>query len=148
MRAVRAAKSDIPSWLDIAQEVEPLFGPMPDFGRVLARKIAEGTAICVHSDDADSRVGGGILLGGASPIYWIRWLAVRGALRNRGIGRCLVDEALQRFRPPCQVRVDTFRAGFAPDDAARHLYQAAGFRPGELVEAFGQPRQRFVLVRE
>jgi hypothetical protein len=33
---------DVPSWSEIAREVEPLFGPMPDFEAILIRRLTKG----------------------------------------------------------------------------------------------------------
>jgi hypothetical protein len=40
-------RDDVASWLEIVREVEPLFGPMPDFESTLRRNIGRGTALCV-----------------------------------------------------------------------------------------------------
>ncbi len=39
-----ATQADISSWLEIVREVEPLFGPMPDFKVTLLQKIGERAA--------------------------------------------------------------------------------------------------------
>ena len=47
---VVAQREDQPAWLELAREVEPLFGPMvndPGFHRALENNIARGTAYCV-----------------------------------------------------------------------------------------------------
>ena len=75
MDVVPATEADIPSWLVLVREVEPLFGPMPRFDVTLKNAIARGTAQCVRG--ADDRVVGGVLLGGEAPDHWIRWLAVQ-----------------------------------------------------------------------
>jgi hypothetical protein len=53
-------RDDVASWLELAREVEPLFGPTPDFEATIRRNISRGTALCVR--DADGRVLGGVLL--------------------------------------------------------------------------------------
>jgi ribosomal protein S18 acetylase RimI-like enzyme len=93
-------------------------------------------------------IAGGVLLGGAAPQYWIRWLAVRASSRNQGIGAALVTEALRRFPPPCRVNVDTFRSENIEGRAARRLFERFGFQPRELIEFQGAPRQRYVLKRD
>ena len=81
MHAEWAATADVASWLELVSEVEPLFGPMPDFETTLLRKIEQRSALCVRSGDL-SVVLGGILLGGHAPCGWIRWLAVRSCARR------------------------------------------------------------------
>ena len=39
MQAELATTADVPSWLELVREVEPLFGSMPDFEVILVRKI-------------------------------------------------------------------------------------------------------------
>src|SRR5580700_1942565 len=95
MIVVDATPADIASWLEIVREVEPLFGPMPDFRTTLAQKIAEGDALCVQA--RDGAAAGAMLLGGTAEHGWIRWLAVRRAARGQGIGRLLVEAAVGRM---------------------------------------------------
>lgn len=85
MNVNHATEGDISSWLEIVREVEPLFGPMPDFEVRLLRKMGEKAAFCVRSDCQDdrARVRGGIILGGTPAHGWIRWLAVRSFSRHR-----------------------------------------------------------------
>ena len=137
---------DVASWLEITREVEPLFGPMPDFESTLRRNISRGTALCVR--DASGQVLGGVLLR-AAPHTQITWLAVRSSARRRGVGRALVAEALRRCQPPCEVLVDTFGEDNIEGFPARRLYESFGFVPGEHLAdgPYGGSRQRFRLRR-
>jgi GNAT superfamily N-acetyltransferase len=139
-------REDIPSWLEIAREVEPLFGPMPDFEPVLLRNIGRGTALCVG--DASGQVLGGMLLG-APPRVRISWLAVRAPARRRGVGHALVAEAVRRCPPPCEVVAETFGADNTEGHPARRLYESFGFVPAEDLPRGpeGGSRQRFRLRR-
>ena len=110
MNAALATDADAESWLELVREVEPLFGLMPGFEEILVRKIGQRAAFCVRSDlIGDSRVLGGILIGGTPMHGWIRWLAVRSSGRGRGVGRCLLAKAIEHFPPPTTVSLDTFR---------------------------------------
>jgi hypothetical protein len=54
MRVQQATDDDLPAWLALAAEVEPLFGPMvdePEFLRALQRNINRGSAFCVRQED-------------------------------------------------------------------------------------------------
>jgi len=139
-----AVREDVASWLEIVREVEPLFGPMPDFEAVLHRNIGRGTALCAR--DAKGQVLGGVLLE-ARPGTRITWLAVRASARCRGVGRALVAEALRRCSPPCEVLVDTFGADNAEGRPGRRLYESFGFAPAEYLPdgPGGSSRQRFRL---
>ena len=139
-------QDDVASWLEIAREVQPLFGPMPDFESTLRRNISRGTALCVR--DPSGQVLGGMLLR-AAPHTQITWLAVRSSARRRGVGHALVAEALRRYPPPCEVLVDTFGEDVIEGFPARRLYQSFGFLPGEDLPdgAEGGSRQRFRFRR-
>ena len=149
MKPRLARQTDVASWLEIVAEVEPLFGPMPDFELTLLRKIEERAAFCVRSDDKDpsAPVLGGALLGGTPDHGWIRWLAVRSSARRRGVGRSLVEAAIEQMASAGTISLDTFREDNLAGRPARRLYQRTGFVAGPLVGPQDMPRQRFDLVR-
>lgn len=149
MRADAATQADIASWLEIVREVEPLFGPMPNFEATLERKIGQAAALCVRSAARETPrlVLGGVLLGGTRDEGWIRWLAVRANARTQGVGQCLVRAAIQRMKSARTISLDTFREEDSAGRPARRLYSRTGFVAGPLVEADGQPRQRFMLTQ-
>ncbi|MBS0471265.1 MAG: GNAT family N-acetyltransferase [Proteobacteria bacterium] len=140
-----ATEADIPSWLMLVREVEPLFGPMPAFDITLRNKIAEGSAFCVR----DGAVLGGVLVGGAAPDHWIRWLAVRATAREQGVGGALVAAVLARCPPPCTISLATFGADNPEGRPARRLYERLGFEAHEILPRGpeGGTRQKYVLVR-
>jgi ribosomal protein S18 acetylase RimI-like enzyme len=137
-------QDDVSSWLEVVREVEPLFGPMPDFEPMLRRNISRGTALCAR--DASGQVVGGVLLR-AAPHTQITWLAVRASARRRGVGHALVAEVLRRWPPPCEVLVDTFGEDNIEGRPARRLYESFGFVPDEYLQdgPEGGSRQRFRL---
>ena len=142
-----AAASDIESWLELAREVAPLFGPMAKFDVTLKTKISEEAALCVR-DDAGN-VLGGVLLGGEPPDNWVRWLAVRARSRRNGVGTALLDEVLRRWPGPCTISLATFGADIPDGRPARRLYERFGFVAGALLPRGpeGGTRQRYTLVR-
>ena len=147
MRVTCATAADIASWLEIVRQVEPLFGDMPMFDVTLKTKIAEGAALCVRG--TDGVVLGGVLLGGEAPDNWIRWLAVRGSARRRGVGAALLSEILRRWPGPCTISLGTFGADNEDGRPARRLYERFGFVAGEMLPCGpeGGTRQRYTLVR-
>jgi GNAT superfamily N-acetyltransferase len=99
---------------------------------------------------ADGRVEGSIAIDGAAAMTsgaHLRWFILSEALRGRGMGNRLLEEAIGFCRLQAYPRV--FLWTFAGLDSARHLYEKFGFR---LVEEnpgrqWGPPvtEQRFVL---
>jgi GNAT superfamily N-acetyltransferase len=150
---VVAQMADIPAWLVLAAEVEPLFGPMvadPLFHAALERAIRREMAFCVREQDGpsgDPLLGGLLFSASHAPVYTIGWLAVTARARRVGLGRRLVEHALTLVVPPATVEVVTFVAEEAEGAAARQLYAALGFAPAELTTfpPRDAPRQVFRL---
>jgi GNAT superfamily N-acetyltransferase len=138
-----AGPDDIPHWMSLAEEVLPLFGPMPGFGGVLKRKIAQSQAYCARASGQGLPFLGGVLIGGAGDEHWIRWLAVRSRYRRLGIGRKLMEAAISAVPPGSFLNVDTFAEGHPGGAQAGRLYESYGFVATELVNVGGQVRQRY-----
>jgi GNAT superfamily N-acetyltransferase len=135
-RVVAAQLEDIPAWLALAAEVEPLFGPMvddPAFHRALCRNIDRGTAFCVREGDGPpgAPLLGGLLFSPKPPVYTIGWLAVTGRCRRRGIGHRLVEHVLGLAEPPAEFVVTTFGADHPEGEPARRFYARMGFDAAE-----------------
>jgi ribosomal protein S18 acetylase RimI-like enzyme len=73
-------------------------------------------------------------------------MAVHPEYRCTGVASELVSEML-RLMPDGDISVTTFREGDSKGIAPRALYQKFGFEPGELLNEFDYPVQRFVLRR-
>jgi len=136
-RVVTAQIQDIPVWLDLAAEVEPLFGPLvdaPGFHRALVKNVERGTVFCVR--EAEGPPGapllGGLLFSPRPPVYTIGWLAVTQRVRRTGIGSALVEHVLGLIDTPGEVAVTTFGPGYPAGGPARLFYERLGFRPVEL----------------
>jgi GNAT superfamily N-acetyltransferase/predicted kinase len=145
LRAAAPGKSDLPSWLEITAEAEPLFGPMPDFAERALRAIDRNSALVVR--DRQDRVLGAALLSHSGVSREIRWLAVRASARRRGVGRLLIGQILTRWPPPGDISVVTFGADVRGGGAARALYQSFGFVPAHMLPRGpeGGSRQLFLL---
>ena len=122
---VCAELQDIPAWLLLAAEVEPLFGPLveePSFLRALRRNIARRTAFCVRVADGPpgSPLLGGLLYSPKPPICTIGWLAVTRSYRRCGIGRALLEFVVTTFGSDCVEGLP-----------ARQFYARLGFEPAE-----------------
>ncbi len=137
MRQVVAAQpEDIPAWLHLAAEVEPLFGPLvsnASFHRALRRNVERGTAFCVREADGPPGVPllGGLLFSPKPPIYTIGWLAVAQQYRRRGIGQRLVEHVLGLVEAPAELVVTTFGADHPAGEPARRFYERMGFHAAE-----------------
>ena len=155
MQVQRAQYRDVRGWLDLAAEVEPLFGPMlddPAFHQALLRTIERGTAFCVREGDGPP---GAPLLGGLlfsprradRPDDRIGWLAVAERARRRGVGRRLVAHAIGLVTPPAVLTVVTFAEEVEAGRPARRFYERLGFALAEPLAPGpeGGGRQRFRL---
>lgn len=158
MRVEAARYRDIRAWLDLAAEVEPLFGPLLDdagFYQALLSNIERGTAFCVREEDgpAGTALAGGLLFSPSRPDrpeHRIAWLAVAGAWRRRGVGQALVAHVVGLLELPATLAVITFGDEVTEDGlAARRFYERLGFRPAEPapVGPDGGSRQVYRLDR-
>jgi GNAT superfamily N-acetyltransferase len=145
LRAEAAADRDLRSWLDLVQEVEQLFGPMPDFAVHARRPAGRDSALVVR--DRDDTVLGAALLSHSPADRKIHWLAVRADARRRGVARVLLAAIMTRWPPPDDIEVVTFGPDVSYGRPARALYKSAGFSPAEILPAGREAgsRQRFVL---
>lgn len=132
------------------------FGPF--FEAKLARELAEFAGrydprqdLILSADDG-SRTVGSVTIDGSDPAargghVHLRWFILGEGSRGRGIGRALLDESVAFARS--LHRPGVYLWTFAGLDAARRLYDQAGFRLAE--ELVGQTwgtrvtEQRFVL---
>ncbi len=156
MRVQIAEYRDVRSWLDLAAEVEWLFGDMlggPDFYQALLKNIGRGTAFCVRAGDGAAGaplVGGMLFSPGRSdrPEYRIGWLSVAERCRRHGVGRLLVEHAFGLVKPPAVMTVETFGEEVEPGWPARRLYERMGFHPAELLPPGPEGGSRQTYRRE
>lgn len=140
MRVDTATEGDIPAWLDLAREVEFLFGPMvdsPGFHRALRKNILRGSAFCVREQDGEAGVPlmGGMLFSAKSTTCEIGWLSVAEGARRQGVGTMLVEHAIGLVEPPDELRVTTFAKDNPDGLPARKFYERFGFEPFKQVGA-------------
>jgi GNAT superfamily N-acetyltransferase len=133
----RAQQEDIAAWLELAAEVEPLFGPLvddPGFLRALRRNVDRGTAFCVRQAGGppSSPLLGALLFSPKPPVYAIGWLAVTRPYRRCGIGRRLIEHAFGLAERPAEFVVTTFGADHPEGRPARSFYERMGFHPAEM----------------
>jgi GNAT superfamily N-acetyltransferase len=148
-----ANHADIPAWLALAAELEPLFGPMlddPAFTAALERNIARQTALCIRSAAPQASILAGLLYSPKAPLYKLNWMGVTAAQRRNGLGEQLYAAMLQTIRAPATIEVCTFGADHPGGPAARSFYSKLGFVPAEPLPAGpeGGSRQMFRLQLE
>lgn len=133
MKPVRQSTlNDYSDWLKLAEEVEPLFGPMTDdpiFCDGLKQAILEGSAFCLTKSENDKEnelfLGGIIISKEANEIVW---LAVSQHSRGQKIGAALLSEAMKHFDHTRPITVTTFDRTIEAGAPARRLYASFGFR--------------------
>jgi GNAT superfamily N-acetyltransferase len=154
MKVVRAMHEDIEQWLQLAAEVEYLFGPMVDdpcFVEAVEKSIEIGRAFCIRENDGGpgAPLLGGVLFSSSNaPIYKIHWLSVSSHARQQGVGSAILRHILSLVKPPAEVVVTTFGEDIPDGQPARRLYQKFGFVPqDEMVPngPEGGSRQKFKL---
>ncbi len=126
-RVRSAVLDDLDAFVDLAREVEPLFGPMVDDQDFHAgiRKAMESNALLCAVDDAD-HLEGAIAVDFATNT--IVWLAVSSKSRGEGMGGALLRHALEKLDAKRPVSVTTFAKGAPEAEPARRLYERNGFR--------------------
>jgi ribosomal protein S18 acetylase RimI-like enzyme len=152
MQVVVGEDADFSPWLDIAAEVEDLFGPMvddPRFRQALRKGLGRGTAYCVREGDGPpgTPLMGGLLFSPKPPLYTIGWLAVAERHREQGVGRALVEHVLALVERPAEMVVTTFGPENEAGQPARRLYERMGFTPAEMAPAGPEGRSRQVYRR-
>lgn len=145
-----ATEDDVQSWLHLAVQVEPLFGPLiaTGFEDRLRANIGRDSAFCVRSPTRPVLSGGIIFDARKAPTYHISWLAVAQDERRQGVGAVLLEYCLALADVRCVVRVITFGPENPGGEAARGLYVRFGFRArAEVITTPEGPRQEFILTR-
>ena len=125
MNVEYAKISDFDAWIELAREVEPLFGPMADeagFQEGLKMAIAAKTAFSICSTEG---LMGGIVISKES--NEIVWLAVSERYRQQGCGRELIKFAINQLNSPESIFVQTFAESVPEGRSARKLYSDFGF---------------------
>ncbi len=127
----KATEQDIEAWLELAKEVEPLFGPMaaePSFWETLKKTITKGRGFCIREYESQP----GAPLCGAIIISCnnneIGWLAVAKRHRRKGVGKALLSYAIEKLDKRKPISVNTFAETVIDGIPARMLYSRFGFK--------------------
>ena len=130
MKVEVAKSSDFNSLINLAKEVEDLFGPMADevsFHDTLKDAILQKTVFCIRTKDYKEigSLQGGIIISKES--NEIMWFVVSDKHRKRGIGTQLLKFALRKLDPKRDIVVQTFDESVLSGKAARKIYFNSGF---------------------
>lgn len=120
-------KEDYNAWLDLAKEVEPLFGEMAeneDFQNCIKECISNSLAFCAVNEDND--IEGIIAVNKIE--NEISWLAVGEKSRGKGYGYQLVERGLKCLDNKKPVFVQTFSPNIKVGEMARKVYLKFGFK--------------------
>ncbi len=118
---------DLNAWMELAGEVEPLFGEMvgkEDFINGIKDFISSSSAFCVVN--TDNEVEGIIAINKA--LNEIAWLAVGEKCRGKGYGYQLLERAIDSLDNSKPIYVQTFSPGVKVGEAARKIYMKFGFK--------------------
>jgi ribosomal protein S18 acetylase RimI-like enzyme len=114
------------TWIELAREVEPLFGPMAD-----SIEFQEGIQSCIQTRNAfgimnyDGNIAGIIALDREN--NEILWLAVKKEYRGNGYGDQLVKTAIKELENNGDIYVQTFSKNIEEGQSARIIYERNGF---------------------
>ena len=117
---------DYDTWMELAKEVEPLFGPMTNsmaFQEGIKHCIQNNNAFGIENDKCD--LAGIIALDKEK--NEILWLAVRKKYRGNKYGDKLVKKAIEELDRNEDIYVQTFSKKMDEGKNARTIYENNGF---------------------
>ncbi|MBI9063696.1 MAG: GNAT family N-acetyltransferase [Marinilabiliaceae bacterium] len=117
---------DYNSWLELAKEVEPLFGPMLD-----SKEFQDGIVNCIQNNNAFGIENEKGNLTGIIALDRIKneilWLAVAEKYRGYNYGKKLVEKAIEELESNGDIYVQTFSGIVNEGRNARRIYERNGF---------------------
>jgi ribosomal protein S18 acetylase RimI-like enzyme len=133
LEAQYAEHKDFEDLLELAKEVEHLFGPMSNeesFQKALKETIDEKRGFCINSE---KNLCGGIMI--STKNNEIAWLVVSKQHKKKGIGKALMDKALKCLDKNKDIFVNTFDDTTKEGKVAQSFYKSFGF----TVDSKGEP---------
>ncbi|HOY30581.1 MAG TPA: GNAT family N-acetyltransferase [Bacteroidales bacterium] len=138
---------DFETWIALAREVEPLFGPMAD-----SIEFHEGIKNCIQNNNAygikndQGNLAGIIALDRHN--NEILWLAVGKKHRGNNYGDKLVKKAIAELESNGDIYVRTFSVKVEEGRSARIIYERNGF--SDLKDAGKNPAdiETVIMVRK
>ncbi|HNX44109.1 MAG TPA: GNAT family N-acetyltransferase [Bacteroidales bacterium] len=117
---------DYDAWIELAEEVEPLFGPMTD-----SKEFQNGIKDCILNKNAfgleneKGNLTGIVAIDRAN--NEIMWLAVAKKHRGNNYGEKLVKKAIEELESNGDIYVQTFSGKVNIGKNARKIYESNGF---------------------
>lgn len=118
---------DLNAWIELAREVEPLFGEMVEnenFINEVKDCISNSSALCTVN--TNNYIEGIIAINKA--LNEISWLAIREKCRGQGYGYQLLKAALKNLDNRKPIYVQTFSPDEKAGEAARKMYMKLAFK--------------------
>lgn len=116
-------------WLNLAKEVEPLFGQMvenKDFRMAIKECILNESAFCVVNNN---NIEGIVAIVAIDKIEnAISWIAVRKNSRGQGYGYKLLKKEVDCLNNEKSIHVQTFADDVKGGEIARKMYMQFGFK--------------------
>lgn len=117
---------DYDTWIELAKEVEPLFGPMID-----SKEFQDGIKDCIRNNNAFGIENEKGNLTGIIALDRVKneilWLAVATKHRGNNYGEKLVKKAVEELENNGDIYVQTFSGKVNEGKNARHIYERNGF---------------------
>ena len=118
-------QQDYAIWIELAREVEPLFGPMAE-----SVEFQEGIRDCIENNNAfgihsNNHLAGIIAIDRQH--NEILWLAVGEKYRGNKYGDLLVKKAIEELEGNRDIYVQTFSKEIEKGKSARIIYEQNGF---------------------
>jgi GNAT superfamily N-acetyltransferase len=117
---------DYDAWIELAKEVEPLFGPMID-----SKEFQSGIKDCIQNNNAFGLENEKGNLTGIVAIDRARneimWLAVAKKHRGNNYGEKLVKKAIEELEGNGDISVQTFSGKVNIGKKAKNIYERNGF---------------------
>ena len=124
-----ALESDIPAWIQLAEDVSSVFRAPhmsndPEFLSYMHSKISKNEAL-IAVDLPDQNCMG--VIGFSKTHNRISWLGVFDMYRGKGIGSHLLDAAIKELDSTKVITVETYRDDYIAGFPAKMLYRKFGF---------------------
>lgn len=142
-------QSDLAAWLNLADDVAPVFrapdmSKDPEFLDYMKSKIAKNEALIAIDLATSSCMG---IIGFSRAHNRITWFGVYAMHQGKGVGSKLLRTTLDELNRNKEISVETYREDYKPGLTARNVYKKFGFIEVEndLYDKLGNPICKMIL---